>query len=46
MVAAHSRFTVHLNDVDGVKNTDVSTAIRSDDPVICERSMYFSIPRN
>jgi hypothetical protein len=31
MVAAHSRFTVHLNDVD---------------PVICERSMYFSIPRN
>jgi len=45
MVPAHSRFTVHLNDVDGVKNTDVSTAISADDPVICERAMYFSIKR-
>lgn len=44
-VPAHSRYTVHLNSVDGLANTDVSTAIAADSPVICERAMYFKIPR-
>ncbi|MBN1288562.1 MAG: N-acetylmuramoyl-L-alanine amidase [Actinobacteria bacterium] len=36
-----SRRTVHLNEVPGLEERDVSTKLRSDKPVIVERSMYF-----
>ncbi len=40
-VPANSRETVHLNQIEGFPETDVSTTVRSDVPVIVESSMYF-----
>ena len=40
-VPARSRETVHLNGLEGFPETDVSTTVRSDVPVIVESSMYF-----
>jgi lipoprotein-anchoring transpeptidase ErfK/SrfK len=42
-VPAHSRYTVHLDEVQGLTNTEVATALTGSEPVICERAMYFSI---
>jgi hypothetical protein len=45
-VAANSRQTIHIDDVPGLAETDVSAAIRStnDVPIIVERAMYFTRP--
>lgn len=40
-LAPKSRKTVLLDDVPGLANSDVSTHITSDKPVIAERAMYF-----
>ena len=44
-VAAHSRYTIHADSIGGLTNTEFSTALTGDLPVICERAMYFSMPR-
>ncbi|HEY5532425.1 MAG TPA: N-acetylmuramoyl-L-alanine amidase [Candidatus Anoxymicrobiaceae bacterium] len=40
-VAARSRRTIHVDDITGLSNTDVSFHVESDQPVAVERSMYF-----
>ncbi len=40
-VPGRRRYTVHVDDIPGLEATDVSTRVRSDLPVICERAMYF-----
>jgi len=40
-VPANSRETVHLNQLEGFPETDVSTTVHSDVPVIVESAMYF-----
>ena len=37
----YSRRTVHLNEVAGLEDTDVSVRVNADRPVVVERSMYF-----
>jgi len=43
-VLSHERFTVHIDDIQGLHNTSVSTYVEAvnDVPVICERAMYFN----
>ena len=43
-VGANSRYTIHLNEVNGLANHSVATRIesRNDVPVVCERSSYFN----
>lgn len=41
VVEKSSRFTIDVNSVPGIGETDVSTYIRSSRPVIAERTMYF-----
>ncbi|NPV60693.1 MAG: hypothetical protein HPY75_13680 [Actinobacteria bacterium] len=41
LVPGRSRYTVHLNEVPGCEDTDLSTFVTSDVPVICERAMYW-----
>ncbi|MBU1670089.1 MAG: hypothetical protein KKF41_13045 [Actinobacteria bacterium] len=38
---ANSRRTVKLNDIPEVSNTDLSTMVQADVPIIAERSMYW-----
>ncbi len=40
-LAAHSRFTIHVNDVPQLQSTEVSTKITSDNPIVVERAEYF-----
>ena len=46
-VAPHSRYTVHVDSIEGLTNTEFSTALTARDgkTIICERAMYFSYPR-
>ena len=37
----NSRKTIRVNDVPGVSNTELSTQVSSDKPIIAERSMYW-----
>lgn len=37
----NSRRTIHLNEVAGLEDTDVSVRVNADRPVVVERSMYF-----
>lgn len=41
-VLAHSRYTVHVDAVPGMEQTEFSTFIQSQAPIISERAMYFS----
>ena len=43
-VLPYERFTVHLDDIEGLHNTSVSTYLEVTNgvPVICERAMYFN----
>jgi len=41
-LAARSRMTFKLNDIGGLKNTEVSTFVSSRAPVVVERSVYFT----
>ncbi|MBN2167920.1 MAG: hypothetical protein JW738_01640, partial [Actinobacteria bacterium] len=45
-IGPNSRFTIHVDAVEGLTNAEFSTAITGSNPVICERAMYFSIPRD
>lgn len=40
-VAPRSRYSIHLNEVEGLAETDVSARIDSTLPLVVERSMYF-----
>ncbi len=40
-IGPKSRLTVHIDEIQGMANTDVSLRIRSQLPVVAERSMYF-----
>ncbi len=45
-VAARTRHTVHVDALPDMTNTEFASAVTGvDQPVICERAMYFSIPR-
>jgi len=44
-IPANSRYTVHVDALEGLTNTEFSTALTGSQPIICERAMYFSIPR-
>jgi hypothetical protein len=44
-VKPHSRYTIHVDAVDGLTNTEFSTALTGDKPIVCERAMYFRIQR-
>ncbi|MCG2796527.1 MAG: L,D-transpeptidase family protein [Actinomycetia bacterium] len=45
-VGPNSRYTIHVDAIDGLTNTEFSTTLSCDKPIICERAMYFSIPRD
>jgi hypothetical protein len=40
-MAANSRKTIRVNDVPAVSNTDLSTMVDSDKPIVAERAMYW-----
>ncbi|MFH1150196.1 MAG: DUF5719 family protein [Actinomycetota bacterium] len=40
-IEAHSRDTVKVDDIGGLSSSEFSTSITSDEPIICERAMYF-----
>ena len=44
-VAAHSRYTVHVDAIQGLTDAEFATALTGEKPVICERAMYFSFPK-
>ena len=44
-VEPNSRYTIHVDAVPGLSSTEVSTALTGSKPIVCERAMYFSIPR-
>jgi hypothetical protein len=44
-VPANSRYTIHVDSIEGLTNTEFATALTGNHPIICERAMYFSIPR-
>ncbi|OFW59063.1 MAG: hypothetical protein A2W01_04200 [Candidatus Solincola sediminis] len=40
-VPGKSRYTIHVNERPGCEQTDLSTYVSADKPVICERAMYW-----
>lgn len=44
-VAPNSRYTIHVDGIEGLTNTEFSTALTGDKPIVCERAMYFRIQR-
>ncbi|MHB8894980.1 MAG: L,D-transpeptidase [Candidatus Geothermincolia bacterium] len=44
-IAPRSRYTIHVDSIDGLTNTEFATALTGDKPIVCERAMYFRIPR-
>ena len=40
-VAPHSRYTVSVDSLPGLESTELSMKITSDEPICCERAMYF-----
>jgi len=40
-VPAHSRCTIHVNDIEGLSNTDFSTKIDANQQIVVERAMYW-----
>jgi hypothetical protein len=41
LVPGQSRYTIYVDEVPGCENTDLSTFVTSNQPVICERAMYW-----
>jgi hypothetical protein len=41
-VKAKSRYTIHVDEVEGLEDTSVSTAVTGAAPIVCERAMYFA----
>ncbi|OFW59612.1 MAG: hypothetical protein A2V52_08170 [Actinobacteria bacterium RBG_19FT_COMBO_54_7] len=39
---AHSRFTIHVDELSQLESTEVSTKITSDNPIVVERAEYFN----
>ncbi len=44
-VGAYSRYTVHVDGIEGLTNAEFASAVTGGLPIIVERAMYFSIPR-
>lgn len=44
-VAAHSRYTVHVDAIKDLSDAEFASAITGEHPIICERAMYFSFPK-
>lgn len=44
-IGPHSRYTIHADAIGGLTDTEFATALTGSQPIICERAMYFSIPR-
>ena len=42
MVHPHSRYTVHADELPGMEQTEFSTRVESDAPLVAERAMYFN----
>jgi len=42
VVAPHSRFTIHVDEIARLEATEVSASVSSDAPIIVERAQYFS----
>lgn len=40
-IKAHSRMTIHVDEIGGLTDAEVSTRVVSDKPVVVERSQYF-----
>ncbi len=43
-VEANSRYTIHVDAIEGLTDTEFSTALTGDKPIVCERAMYFRVP--
>jgi photosystem II stability/assembly factor-like uncharacterized protein len=41
LVPGQSRYTIHVDTIPRCEQTDLSTYVKSDQPVICERAMYW-----
>ncbi len=41
-MAPHSRYTIHVDEVDGLEDTEVSTKVTSDTPIVVELAQYFN----
>ncbi len=41
-VPARSRFTIHADDLPGLEQTEFSTRVQANAPIVAERAMYFS----
>ncbi|MBU1669651.1 MAG: L,D-transpeptidase [Actinobacteria bacterium] len=44
-VPAHTRYTIHTDEIPELSNAEFATAVTGSQPIIVERAMYFSIPR-
>lgn len=44
-VGPRSRYTIHVDAIPSLANNEFSTTVSCDKPIVCERAMYFSIPR-
>ncbi|MDD5447900.1 MAG: L,D-transpeptidase [Actinomycetota bacterium] len=44
-VGPKSRYTIHVDAIPTLANNEFSTTVSCDKPIVCERAMYFSIPR-
>lgn len=42
-IAPNSRYTIHVDGIEGMTNTEFATALTGDKPIVCERAMYFRI---
>ena len=42
LIAPGSRFTVHVDGIQGLEDTEFSTRVESDRPLVAERAMYFN----
>jgi len=41
-ILPHSRYTVHVDELPGLEDTEFSTLVESVDPIVAERAMYFN----
>ena len=41
-IQPHSRYTVHVDELPGMEETEFSTLVESGAPIVAERAMYFT----
>jgi hypothetical protein len=41
VIEPHARFTVHVDDLPGLEQSEFSTLVESEAPLVAERAMYF-----